>query len=67
MARKTPKGERTTIKFGTPQSEVTIKLQGMAGYCRKCDSIKPMSEFGFRQMGSGDIRKQAYCKTCRVK
>lgn len=33
--------------------------------CPHCGKEKTMSEFGFRQMGNGDIRNQSWCKYCR--
>ena len=33
--------------------------------CPKCGKTKPLSEFGFRKMGSGEIRNQSWCKVCR--
>ena len=35
--------------------------------CPKCGKEKPISEFGFRNMGNGTIRNQSWCKTCRNK
>ncbi len=33
--------------------------------CPKCGVEKPLSEFGFRDMGGGIIRNQTWCKKCR--
>ena len=33
--------------------------------CPHCSAEKPMSEFGYRDMGEGEIRNQSWCKTCR--
>lgn len=33
--------------------------------CPHCGLEKPLSEFGFRRMGNGDIRNQSWCKDCR--
>lgn len=35
--------------------------------CPKCGEEKPISEFGYRNMGdkSGTIRNQSWCKNCR--
>ena len=33
--------------------------------CPHCGKEKPLSEFGFRRMGSGEIRNQSWCKDCR--
>lgn len=35
--------------------------------CPKCGKEKPLSEFGWRDMGNGDIRNQSWCKECRSK
>ena len=33
--------------------------------CPKCGKEKPISDFGFRNMGDGTIRNQSWCKECR--
>ncbi|ARE21686.1 hypothetical protein [Lactococcus lactis] len=33
--------------------------------CPHCDKEKPISDFGFRNMGDGTIRNQSWCKECR--
>ena len=33
--------------------------------CPHCDKEKPISDFGFRNMGDGTIRNQSWCKDCR--
>lgn len=33
--------------------------------CPHCGQEKPLSEFGFRRMGNGEIRNQSWCKDCR--
>ena len=33
--------------------------------CPKCGKEKPISEFGFRNMGNDKIRNQWWCKECR--
>lgn len=33
--------------------------------CPKCGREKPISEFGFRKMGNGQVRNQSWCKGCR--
>ena len=33
--------------------------------CPKCGEEKPLSDFGFRQMGDGQVRNQSWCKECR--
>ena len=35
--------------------------------CPHCKQVKPLSEFGYRRMGSGVIRNQSWCKDCRAK
>lgn len=33
--------------------------------CPHCGKEKPISDFGFRDMGNGTIRNQPWCKECR--
>lgn len=33
--------------------------------CPHCGEEKPLSAFGYRRMGNGDIRNQSWCKDCR--
>ena len=33
--------------------------------CPRCGMEKPLSEFGYRKMGNGEIRNQSWCKECR--
>ena len=33
--------------------------------CPHCGEEKPLSAFGFRDMGDGNIRNQSWCKACR--
>lgn len=33
--------------------------------CPKCGEEKPLSEFGYTNMGDGNIRNQSWCKKCR--
>lgn len=33
--------------------------------CPNCGIEKPISEFGYRNMGDGTIRNQSWCKNCR--
>ena len=33
--------------------------------CPKYGREKPISEFGFRKMGNGQVRNQSWCKDCR--
>ena len=33
--------------------------------CTKCNREKPISDFGLRKMGNGEIRNQAQYKKCR--
>ncbi len=35
--------------------------------CPSCGEEKPLSEFGYRDMGDGTIRNQSWCKECRGK
>lgn len=33
--------------------------------CPKCKVEKPLSDFGYRDMGGGNIRNQSWCRSCR--
>ena len=33
--------------------------------CPNCKKRKPLSDFGFRNMGNGTVRNQSWCKECR--
>ena len=33
--------------------------------CPNCREEKPMSEFGYRNIGDATIRNQSWCKDCR--
>lgn len=33
--------------------------------CPNCGETKPLSDFGYRNMGNGEIRNQSWCKECR--
>lgn len=33
--------------------------------CPNCGEEKPLSAFGYRNMGDGTIRNQSWCKACR--
>ena len=33
--------------------------------CPNCGKEKPLSEFGYINMGEGNIRNQSWCKSCR--
>ncbi|RYQ02696.1 hypothetical protein PG22506_0323 [Bifidobacterium pseudolongum subsp. globosum] len=33
--------------------------------CPHCGELKPIEEFGFRDMGDGEIRNQSWCIDCR--
>lgn len=35
--------------------------------CPHCGKTKPLSEFGYRNMGDGSIRNQSWCASCRRK
>lgn len=34
--------------------------------CTKCGKVKRASAFGLRRMGTGEVRNQAQCKSCRA-
>lgn len=35
--------------------------------CPKCGKEKPIKDFGYRKMESGQVRNQSWCKNCRSK
>ena len=53
-------------------NDLTAKIQA-SGYddgeltrvCPECGEEKPLSDFGLRDMGGGEIRNQSWCKACR--
>lgn len=50
--------------------KTTINASGYDGseptrICPHCRQEKPISEFGFRKMGNGEVRNQSWCKDCR--
>ncbi|MCB6405574.1 MULTISPECIES: hypothetical protein [Streptococcus] len=50
--------------------EVIIQAKGYNGseptrVCPNCGNEKPISDFGYRDMGNGKIRNQSWCKDCR--
>lgn len=50
--------------------KVTINADGYNGSeptreCPNCSEEKPLSEFGYRDMGNGTIRNQSWCSDCR--
>lgn len=50
--------------------KVTINATGYNGSeptkpCPHCGEEKPISDFGYRNMGDDDIRPQSWCKDCR--
>ncbi len=52
--------------------KTTINAEGYDGHeptrkCPHCKEIKPISEFGYRDMGDGNIRNQSWCRACRSK
>lgn len=51
-------------------TKVTINASGYNGSepireCPNCGEEKPLSDFGYRDMGDGNIRNQSWCKECR--
>lgn len=50
--------------------KTTINSDGYNGHeptrkCPHCGIVKPLSEFGYRDMGGGNIRNQSWCRDCR--
>ena len=64
--------EREIIMFGNNKNDKKPIIQS-SGYngsaptriCPNCGKEKPLSEFGYRNMGDGNIRNQSWCKSCR--
>ena len=64
--------EGETIMFGNNKNDKKTIIQ-TSGYngseptriCPNCGKEKPLSEFGYRNMGNGTIRNQSWCKSCR--
>lgn len=64
--------EEEEIMFGNYKNDKKPIIQS-SGYngseptriCPNCGREKPLSEFGFRNMGDGNIRNQSWCKSCR--
>ena len=55
---------RDDLKF-TMYDGRKIALTGCQARCTKCGEVKPLSEFGLREMPDGTIRNQPQCKKCR--
>lgn len=56
--------------FNSNDKEPKIQSSGYNGseptrICPHCEQEKPLSDFGFRQMGNGEVRNQSWCKECR--
>ena len=49
-------GHRLVLQDGGKELERT---------CTNCHRRQPLSQFGLRLMGRGEVRVQAYCTTCR--
>lgn len=64
--------EGEIIMFGNNKNDKKPIIQS-SGYngseptriCPNCGKEKPLSEFGYRNMGDGNIRNQSWCKRCR--
>ena len=57
------------IMYGNDK-EVIIQAKGYnrsepTRVCPNCGNEKPISDFGYRDMGNGKIRNQSWCKDCR--
>lgn len=64
--------EGEIIMFGNNKNDKKTIIQA-SGYngseltriCPNCGKEKLLSEFGYRNMGDGNIRNQSWCKSCR--
>ena len=57
--------------FNSNDKEPKIQSSGYNGseptrICPHFGQEKPLSDFGFRQMGNGEVRNQSWCKECRA-
>lgn len=55
----------------TNDQKPTVNSNGYNGSeptrkCPRCGQTKPLSEFGWRDMGNGEVRNQSYCSRCRA-
>src|SRR5262249_19438142 len=55
-----PKKRRASAVFDADGHEVLITLM-----CLKCRQVKPLAQFGLRQLPDGAIRDQPWCRGCR--
>lgn len=63
-------GEDNMYKKDKNTQRPIIQASGYNGseptrVCPHCGKEKPISEFGYRNMGDGKIRNQSWCKDCR--
>ena len=64
------KGEVIMFENKKNDKKPIIQTSGYNGsepmrICPNCGKEKPLSEFGYRNMGNGNIRNQSWCKECR--
>ena len=59
MADKNENSERPIIQSSGYNGSEPTRI------CPNCGEEKPLSDFGFRNMGDGEIRNQSWCKDCR--
>ncbi len=57
-------------KYDKNDKQPVINSSGYNGseptrVCPHCGREKPISQFGFRNMGGGNIRNQSWCRECR--
>ena len=65
-----PKYKCTSVYQTEGEPQMDLHTHGYNGseptrICPHCGKEKPLSEFGFRKMESGEIRNQSWCKDCR--
>lgn len=59
MSKKHENNAKTVVQASGSNGSEPLRI------CPKCNKEKPLSEFGWRNMGNGEIRNQSWCKECR--
>ena len=43
----------------------SASVEGLTRKCPKCRQVKPLEDFGLRQMPENELREQSWCLDCR--